>query len=267
MPVAVVKIRAAPNYRRDAFENGLQRAGYTLRDRAVPTSKQDFLILWNRKPPDEREASTWEEQGGTVLIAENGYIGRDSEGRQNYALSVHAHNGAGWFPIGTEDRFAALGLTPAPWREEGAHLLICAQRGIGSKTMASPPDWHERTRSSLLRVTTRPIRIRLHPGMAPPPTKLEDDLRGAWACVIWSSGSGVKALLAGVPVFFTAPTWICAGAALKGLDDIEHPVCSDELRLKALQRMSHAQWFVEELASGEPFVRIRDRIEEAPAWN
>jgi hypothetical protein len=258
--LALVRLRRDPLYRREAFEHGLERAGYRVIDRGHPTSKRDFLCIWNRKPSDEAEASAWERAGGTVLVAENGYVGRDGEGRQNYALSAHAHNGAGWFPVGSEDRFAALGIEPQPWRKDGAHVLICAQRGIGSRQMASPPNWHIDAAKRLLRVGTRATRTRLHPGLAPPATTLEQDLAGAWACAIWSSGSGVKALLAGIPVFYDAPHWICEGAAVRGLDDIEHPLLSDVLRLEALKRMAHAQWSVAELETGEPFVRMREGL-------
>lgn len=261
--LAVLKLRADPHYRRHAFECGLERAGYTLKDRGTPSSARDLLVQWNRKPVDEAEATAWEKAGGTVLVAENGYIGRDAEGRQNYALSAHAHNGAGWFPVGSEDRFASLGIELQPWRIGGGHVLVCAQRGIGSKEMASPPNWDQNAARKLRSVTTREVRIRPHPGNAPPKTTLDADLDGAWCCAIWSSGSGVKSLIAGVPVFYSAPHWICAEAAGQGLDQIESPICSDELRLRALRKMAWGQHFVSELESGEPFVRFRDNIESA----
>jgi hypothetical protein len=264
--LAVITVRREPHYRREAFEAGLRRAGYTLADNGKPTGPRDLLVQWNRKPREEERARHWEQAGGTVLVTENGYIGKDAEGRQNYALSAHAHNGAGWFPVTDEDRFAALNITPQPWRTSGNHLLVCAQRGIGSKQMASPPDWHISAKAQLLRTSARRVMVRLHPGNQPPKTRLEDDLDGAWAGVIWSSGSGVKALIEGYPVFYDAPRWICEGAAVKGLDDIDQPVLSDELRLAAFQRMAHGQWFISEIESGEPFVRFRDGIEDSPPW-
>jgi hypothetical protein len=263
--LAIVKIRGEPHYRREAFCAGLRRVGYTVVERGVPSGRQDFLVQWNRKLADEPEAHAWEASGGSVLVAENGYVGKDEQGRQNYALAVHAHNGAGWFPVGAEDRFSALGVAPKPWRSAGEHVLVCAQRGIGSAQMRSPAGWHEAARYKLRKTSTRRVQVRLHPGMAAPTTTLEQDLTGAWACVIWSSGSGVKALLSGIPVFYDAPHWICELAATQGLADLESPVLSDDLRLLALQRMAHAQWSVSELETGEPFARIRDRIGEA-SW-
>ena len=106
--------------------------------------------------------------------------------------------------------------------------------------------------------------MRLHPGAKPDPTapKLEADLAGARYCIIWSSSSGVKALIAGIPVFYDAPHWICEEAAvpLSQMDTFEMPAPEllEELRLFSLQRMAWAQWTVAELATGEPFVMFRE---------
>jgi hypothetical protein len=261
---AICTIRPEPNYRRDAFEAGLQRVGYTLDRTATPAGPEDLLILWNRKPNDEPAAQAWEARGGSVLVCENGYIGKDAEGRQRYAISVHGHNGSGWFPEGTEDRFAALGIELAPWRTDGQHLLICAQRGIGSRKMASPPSWEYDATRRIGKATKRVTRVRAHPGNKAAAIPLENDLADAWACVIWSSSAGVKALTLGVPVLYDAPHWICERAA-RPLVYAENPLRSDVPRLEALRHMAHGQWSVAEIESGEPFARILANI-KAATW-
>lgn len=260
---AICRIRHAPAYRREAWLSGLKAAGYELVDRGVPKSADDLLVIWNRYGDNEVDAARWEGHGGTVLVTENGYAGKDDKGRQYYAVAVHGHNGSGWWPVGPEERWSQLGIELKPWRTEGKHLLVCAQRGIGSKTMASPYRWAEETADRLRKLTDRPVRIRLHPGNTKAPAvSLLDDLRDAWACVIWSSGCGVQALIQGVPVFFSAPAWIGQGAAKPGIDAIEAPMRDDDARLKALQRMAWAQWSVEEIGSGAPFIRIRQAVAE-----
>lgn len=257
---AVCLIREQPNYRRDAFVAGLQRAGYTLVDSlaAGPTSAKDLLIIWNRYGMFEQRANQWEGQGGTVLVAENGYVGKDAEGLQYYALAMHGHNGSGWFPIGDEDRFAQLNVTLKPFVDRPTgYYLICGQRGIGSRSMASPPNWHEHAKNFLQgHRKSVPVKTRLHPGNNAPTTPLEDDFSNAAVCVIWSSSSGVKALIEGIPVKYDAPHWICEGAATK-LRSVEVKR-DDAARLQALQRMAWAQWSVAELATGEPFKRIAE---------
>lgn len=253
---AIVKIRAEPNYRRAAFEGGLRRLGYDVTVTGWPEEPSDLLLLWNRKGPDEAQATEWERRGGTVIVCENGYIGRDDLGRQLYAIAAHGHNGSGWFPINADDRFGPLAIELSPWRTVGAHVLICGQRGIGSKTMASPPNWHVNAAKMLSARTKRTLRIRLHPGNQAPQKPLEDDLEGAWACVVWSSSSGVRALTLGIPVLVDAPHWICR-EAVRGLSFVENPLCSDAGRAQALHAMAHAQWRVSEIEQGEPFARMR----------
>lgn len=267
--IAICGIREQPHYRKQAFLDGLRRAGYSIVNSGRPAGPQDLIVSWNKYAAAESMADTWERCGGTAVIVENGYAGRDAEGRQYYAIAAHGHNGSGWWPEGPEDRWAALGIELQPWREPtpDGHILVCGQRGIGSREMASPNAWHDHVAARLRKITDRPIRIRPHPGNQPAKVPLEDDLRGAHACVIWSSGSGVKALIAGVPVFYDCPHWICEFVGIEidaSLQDrLEHnPWSNPELfnrdRLIAFRRMAEAQWSVDEITSGEPFVRLRD---------
>lgn len=260
--IAICHIRQMPHYRRGAFEQGLRAVGYRLVTSGAPAGPEDLFIIWNRYAHFHSMATAWERQGGTVLVAENGYAGVDAEGRQYYALSATGHNGSGWFPVGNEKRFPALGLEVKPWREllANGYWLVCGQRGIGSPEMASPDRWHATAAAAVTRLGKTP-KIRLHPGTKPPPTTLADDLAGANACVIWSSSSGVKALLSGVRVVYDAPHWICAPAAQRLATVAEKGLTADDgLRDYALERMAHAQWAVAEIESGEPFARFRDAI-------
>jgi hypothetical protein len=261
--IAVNTIRAEPHYRRAAFDAGLESAGYQLRAGGEPKTRADVILLWNLHGGNELRAREWEAKGGTVLVCENGYIGRDAAGQQLYAIGVHGHNGSGWFPVGDDDRFAPLGIQLAPWRESDGYILVCGQRGIGSRQMASPPQWEDRTRLTLKERGETAIHVRRHPGRQPPHTTLEEDLAGARACVVWSSASGVKALTLGIPVVYCAPHWICAGAAGQSLGMVNEPVRDDALRLSAMRRMAHAQWTVAEIEAGEPFRRILANIGSA----
>lgn len=248
--LAVVRIRPQPHYRADAFHAGFERLGYTIARAGNPKSCEDVLCIWNRQGPDDADAGRWERAGGTVVVAENGYIGRDRSGRQLYALSLGQHHVG---VDGDDDRLSGLGVELEPWRD-GEHVLICAQRGIGSRLMASPRDWHVKMNQSL-RNCGRPVRIRMHPGNFAPKVALEDDLENAYACVVWSSGSGVKALSLGVPVFYAAPRWICEDAALRP-ESLATPCRDDEKRRMAFGRMARSQFTVDEIASGMPFRRL-----------
>lgn len=238
---AVVRLRKEPHYRRESFDLGLKRVGFKLCDIQAPKGPSDWLILWNKKAgADEAFADTWERLGGTVIVSENAYLSKVD--KTYYALSVHGHNGSGWFPVGNEDRFANLGIKMRPWRNGLGEMLVRAQRGVGSKLMASPPQWAEKlvAKFKANKVTARLVP---HPGDK---LKFERDLKAmekAGILHIWSSAMGVRALVEGVTVIHHAPHWICAGA-------------NESNRLEKLQHAAHGQWHHEEIATGEPFARI-----------
>lgn len=248
MSIAVLCIRPEPFYRSEAFTKGLQRLGYTISRRTNPdptirpSSRDDLLVLWNKKRGhDETLAHQWERQGGTVIVAENGYLQQID--KTYYALATHGHNGSGWSPVGADDRFAKLGFTIKPPRDGGDYILVREQRGIGSELMASPPGWGQKMVKVLQRHAPFPVRLMQHPGDK---GKLEKDLAAmskARSVVIWSSAIGVRALVEGIPVQHFAPHWICE----KWGDGRE----------AALQRMAHSQWHFDEIATGEPFARMK----------
>jgi len=251
-----IGIRDLPHYRRDAFAAGLKAAGHSVSVAQPSTFDSDTLyVCWNRYGHFHDICTRVEQAGGKTIICENGYCGRDENQHQFYALARGGHNGSGQWYVGGPERWAALGVELQPWRADGGHILVCGQRGIGSPTMASPSNWHEVTAAKLRTMTKRQVRVRAHPGNQAPTVPLADDLRGAWACVIWSSGAGVQALVAGIPVLYDAPHWICALAAGR-LPDAEAPPMDDAARIAAMQAMACAQWSLAEIASGEPFRRL-----------
>ena len=164
MPTAVLQIRKEPYYRRAAFENGFKRLGYTITDKVIhPASKADVLITWNIK--NEAETTLFEQRGGTVIVAENGYLQKVD--KTYYALSVHGHNGSGRFPVGPEDRFSKLGFEVKPWHTDGVNTVVRGQRGIGASKTASPPNWAEKM------VDAVAAQGRQERGSVPPPGRQE----------------------------------------------------------------------------------------------
>jgi hypothetical protein len=215
-----------------------------------PDGPEDWIVLWNRQHADEQIADEWERRGGTVIVTENGYLQRID--KTHYAISVHGHNGSGWFPVGSEDRFTKLNIPLKPWRvqlDKPFHL-VCGQRGVGSKAMKSPVGWAEGF-ARKLREHGIAHKLRPHPGNFAPKVPLVDDLQQASVCNVWSSAAGVMALVEGVEVRHSAPHWICADG-------------SSELgRLMALHKMSWGQWHFKEIETGEPFARLIDQREKA----
>ena len=250
---ALCRIRREPYYRAEAFRQGLQKVGFKLIDAGKPAGADDWLILWNRQGAAELEADAWEKAGGTVIVAENGYLQKVD--KSMYAISVHGHNGSGWFPVGAEDRFKALGFPLKEPRPAMGPIMVCGQRGIGSRTMRSPPQWAEKMVKRVQAMTKWPVHLRPHPGNFAPKVPLERDLLSNTQCVIWSSAAGVRAIVEGLAVFYDAPHWICEQGARRFPGKPQEPVSLAE-RWAALQTMAHGQWKHEEIATGEPFARI-----------
>lgn len=246
MPTAVCMIRSLPHYRRDAFDQGLARAGYDVVSMSKkPPEPGDLLVIWNRYQHFDYFAKQFEKAGAAVIVVENGWLGRE----KHFAIARSHHNGAGGWAVGDESRWLALDIPLQPWRSAGEHILLLPQRGIGPPGVAMPLQWTASAYARLKKITGRPIRVRPHPGTNPVP--LEPDFENCWAAVTWGSGAAIQAIVAGIPVFYELEPWIGGPAATYGIENIEEPFLGD--RRPMLERLAWAQWTAAEVSSGEPF--------------
>lgn len=244
--------------RHKAMCSGLRRAGYTVQyGSGSPRDDRDVLITWTiHKGHKENQAKAFEQAGGKVIVAEEAYI-RIVNGEKCFALALHEHNGAGKWFVGGPERWSKFGIELKPWQFDGEVVLLTEQRGIGSSYMASPPDFVQKTVEKLTDLTRRAIivryhpKTRIHPDRARAQPELGEQLKNSHALVTWASAAGVAALIAGVPVFYMAPRWICESAALHDLMFIEQPTRGD--RLPAFEKLAWAQWRRSEIESGEAF--------------
>ncbi|MER9768893.1 hypothetical protein NKJ09_22835 [Mesorhizobium sp. M0189] len=249
-PVASDTLNPSDHYRKDSFRRGLERCGFEVgQPPKLDPDPSDVLVIWNRASSNVALAERYEEAGARVIVAENGYIGADRNGWQLYAIALGHHLGAGEWPTRQDDRWAALGIELRPWRRAGREIVILPQRGFGEPGIAMPKTWAEEVAERLKKVTDRPVRIRFHPGKAR--TDPLPDLQDAWAAVTWASGAGIKALVAGIPVFHEMPSWVGGTAAKFGIEDIEDPFLGD--RLPMLRRLAWSQWTEAEIQEGTPF--------------
>lgn len=257
MRLAYNLTRRETHYRHEAFSVGLKAAGFEVRS-GVPheINPGDVLLIWNRYGQMHDIATRFEKAGGIVLVAENGYLGRDEQGGQLYALAIHAHNGRGTWPVGAghaRERFDALNIELKPWRMTGEHILVCPNRSFGMPGNIMPCDWAADVKKRLQQLSSREIRVRPHPGNNVPKKPLGADLANAWAVVIWGSSAGVHALVAGIPVICESPYWICKEAAQLGVANIIDPLNIDFTRTDAMSRLVWAQWSLAEIESGAAF--------------
>ena len=158
-------------------------------------------------------------------------------------------------------RFAALGLGIQPWQTGGGRIVVCPQSESFMADVARVPGgqagWLRDTVAKLAAHTDRPIHVRhWSRDKAAQSGSFHADLKGAWALVTHSSAAANEALIAGVPVFVTAP---CAAAPLArgDLAAIENPL-RPAGRAEWAATLAGLQWTVDELRDGTAWKRLHE---------
>lgn len=248
---ACLLIRDLPPYRRSAFVAGLEACGYSVDDKE-DTSPDNILVLWNRYGRFDTVAKRYEDKGLPVLIAENGYLGRDWQNKHWYALAKTGHNGVGKWLYGGADRWDGMNVEFAPWRETGKEIVVLATRHIGIHGIAEPYGWLQKTVERLHRHSKLQVRVRNHPGENKC-VPLDIDLANAKAVVSWGSGGALKAMLWGIPAVYGFNSWIGREAATPLEAFLGGALRFQADRLNMFRRLAWAMWTTDELATGRPF--------------
>jgi hypothetical protein len=263
MPKAYVHLRDGPHYRKQAFITGFARLGFSVVQGQPehPMQPGDVGLIWNKTARSQQTVKMAQIGGCPVMVAENGYVGKDAQGIQPYALALDGHNGSGRWHAPNSSRMEALHLDLKPLKDPlpfQSNILVADQRGIGSDLMRSPPRFGA---SAVATLQSRGFsaHLRPHPGRNTPATTLVDDLANCAALVVWSSNCATTAIIAGLPVYYAAPTMACTPAVVPfnhGLGIGALPSEAD--RLQGLTKMAWAQWFISEITSGEPLKLLLD---------
>jgi hypothetical protein len=190
-----------------------------------------------------------QEEGRTWYYGDHAYFGR----RQFYRITRNAyqHDGHGTAPAAP---FESLGIPVQPWRLQGRKIILCpnspayfAMRGL------NVDQWIRETAESIEQHTDRPIIVRFKDDS----DALDIALRDAWACVGYTSVSGVHAALAGVPCFATEQ---CASLSFgtSDLSRIETPVRPDN-RFEMACVLAANQWAMSDIASGKAWRALNEQ--------
>ena len=161
-----------------------------------------------------------------------------------------------------------LGIALKPYRTTGNHILVCLQRNGGwSMRGLDVLQWLDSAIKQIQSLTNRPIVVRAHPGdkkiksllrikykntSLSTKEQLVDDLKNAWATVVYNSSPSVASLIEGIPTFLTDPRPDHSqtfGIANTDLSNIENPLMPD--RQQWIERLAMCHWNFEELKSGE----------------
>lgn len=262
-----------------AFVDSLQSAGHTLEKECMNSDAAViWSVLWNgRMRPNQRVWQHYRQQNKPVMVLEVGCIRRGTTWR----VSLNGINRSAYFGAANMDNTRAnnIGLTAAPWRHSGDHVLICTQHTHSQQweNMPNLDQWLMQTIETVQQHSKRDIMVRPHPRCRTPQVEQkyrnvfrqepkhcagtydEFDLTfsNAHAVINWSSNPGVQAVLNGVPAF-VGPNSLAYAVAEHRFDCIEQPRFCD--RTQWINDLAWTEYTVEEIAEGMPLSRLRQTL-------
>ena len=155
------------------------------------------------------------------------------------------HNGDGNYPA---DRFEKLNLNISDMKKTGNYVILSEPSEI-MKKLYNVSTWIEDTKKLVQKYSDRKIIV--HNKFSKEP--LNGLLKDAWAFVSLQSTAGFKAMLNGVPAYFTDNTLKHIGK----LEDIENP----KINYKIFNNLAYGQWTLKEMESGEAWQSISNNYQ------
>jgi hypothetical protein len=172
------------------------------------------------------------------------------------------------------------------WKQDGDYILLCMQKvGDASLRGADVFLWTENTVKQIREHTNRKIVIRPHPlyrkstlhqqlkervltmvdvhwqeadVTKPDFISIADQLKEAWCTVTYSSGTGVDAVINGVPNVAYDTGSMVYDVSSKDVSEIENPYRGD--KSEWTNKIAHCQWSIDEFESGECWEHVSKSI-------
>ena len=170
------------------------------------------------------------------------------------------------------------GVELKPWRTNGTHILVLAQRPKGFNMFTDQDEWLAKTIAAIRKYSQRPIMVRMHPGDGTRFKQIEklqkrygtsisisehdnikDALVNCWCCVGYASTPNVVSAIEGVPVYVEEPTKSWAkDICFNDLSQIENPPLPD--RSQWINKIANIHWSNDEVKSGKLWSSIKSYI-------
>ena len=183
--------------------------------------------------------------------------------------------------------FERNGYDPdVPWKQDGEYILLCMQKvGDASLRDADVFEWTENTVNDIRKHTDRKIIIRPHPlyrksslhntlkekVLNVPDThwqetdllkdgfvSIQEQLQKAWCTVTYTSGSGIDAVINGIPNIACDTGSMVYDVSSKDIAEVENPYRGE--KKEWTNRIAHCQWNVDEFESGECWKHVSKSI-------
>ena len=183
--------------------------------------------------------------------------------------------------------FERNGYDPdVPWKQDGEYILLCMQKvGDASLRDADVFEWTENTVNGIRKHTDRKIIIRPHPLYRKSSlhntlkekvlnvsnthwqetdllkdgfVSIQEQLQKAWCTVTYTSGSGIDAVINGIPNIACDTGSMVYDVSSKDIAEVENPYRGE--KKEWTNRIAHCQWSIEEFESGECWKHVSKSI-------
>jgi hypothetical protein len=239
-----------------------------------------WSVLWRGRM--ERNKAVWnffKTHNKPVVVLEVGGILRN----KTWKMGINGINRDADFANQQYDdkRWPKFGIELKPWKQTGNVIVICGQHNTSEQWRGMPnmEKWVDNTIRELRKYCDKPILIRPHPrntfnfdekkypgvrvDLPRRDFKTYDDtnfkkiLQSTWAVVNHSSNPAMEAVFNGIPVFVSESS-LCNQVGNNNFSDIMTPAMPS--RLNWCSWLSYTEWTTDEIASGEPWDRIKARL-------
>ena len=164
---------------------------------------------------------------GTTVFDLNGYF--------RIVYNNYWHDGQGNNP---SDRLQMLNLDFKDIKKNGEYIILSTPSS-GSVNFFELENWEEKTKIRLKKYTDRKIIVHSKKSKTP----LSKLLENAWAFVSNHSTAGMKAMISGIPAYFT-------DSSLSKIASIEN-IEEHKINYEALNNLAYGQWTLKEIENGE----------------
>ena len=154
------------------------------------------------------------------------------------------HNGDGNYP---DDRLNELDLNFVEQRKSGDEIIL-SEPSDAMKKIYNAYNWVEETKKLVKKYSDRKIIV--HNKFSKKP--LDKLLDHAWSFVSLQSTAGFKAMLNGIPAYFTL-------SSLKNINRIEE-IENPKINYKIFNNLAYGQWTLKEIESGEAWDFIKNNM-------
>ncbi len=145
------------------------------------------------------------------------------------------HNGEGQYP---DDRLKKLNLKFLKHNKSGRYIILSEPSEV-MKKIYNQKNWVNNTKKILKNFSDRELVV--HNKFSK--NSLDDLLKNAWAFVSLQSTAGFKAMIEGIPAYFTEPSL----ENINSIREIENPKINYEI----FNNLAYGQWTLKEIESGE----------------